>query len=324
MSLITRSVNLALSALFALSMAPAQAQTSSYPNKPIKLVVGFPAGGGTDVFTRVVAGELSKVLKENVVVENKSGANGVIGATSVAKSPADGYTLMMIVSTHIVNAFTYKDLTFDVIEDFTPLAAMASTPYVLTANKNFPANTVQELIAMAKEKPGSITYASSGNGSTPHLFQAFMNERAGIDLAHIPYRGGAPSLNDLLGGQVSLLMQSTVQSLPYIKDGQVKALAVTSAKRSDTLPNVPTIAESGIPGYDAEMWWAVLGPKGMPADVTQKLEKALIEVANSQKVSEFLSTQGASVIAAPGNELVKIMKAEHEKWKPLFVEGAIN
>ncbi len=318
-----RSIPLVLGALFALSMAPAGAQT--YPAKPIKIVVGFPAGGGTDVFTRVVAGELSRSLKESVVVENKSGANGVIGATYVAKSAPDGYTLMMIVSTHIMNAFSYKDLTFDAIEDFTPIAALATTPYVLTANKNFPASSVKELIEMAKAKPKSINYASSGgNGSTPHLFQALMNDRAGIELTHIPYRGGAPALNDLLGGQVALLMQSTVQSLPYLKDGRVKALAVTSAKRSDVLPDVPTIAESGIPGYDAEMWWAVLGPKGMPADVRQKLETALIEVTRSQKVREFLSTQGASVIAAPGDELVRIMKAEYAKWEPLFKQGVIN
>lgn len=304
------------------SVSTALAQ--AYPSKPIKIVVGFPAGGGTDTFTRLIAAEMTKALGESVVVENRSGANGVIGATSVAKAAPDGYTLMMVVSTHIMNAFSYKDLPFDVIADFTPVSALATTPYVLTANKDFPANSVKDLIDMAKANPGAINYASSGSGSTPHLFQALMNEQAGINLTHIPYRGGAPSLNDLLGGQVALLMQSTVQSLPYIKDQRVKALAVTSAKRSEALPDVPTIAESGIPGYDAEMWWAVLGPKNMPVDIQKKLETTLVDIVSKKDVKEFLVSQGARSIGSSSDELTTIMKDEYKKWEPLFQRGLIN
>lgn len=296
----------------------------SYPAKPIKIVVGFPAGGGTDLFTRLIAAEMTKELGESVVVENRSGANGVIGATHVAKSTPDGYTLMMAVSTHIMNSFSYKDLPYKTIEDFSPISALATTPYVLTANMNFPAKSVKELIAMAKAKPGEIDYASSGSGSTPHLFQALMNEQAGIQLTHIPYRGGAPSLTDLLSGQVSLLMQSTVQSLPYIKDHRVKALAVTSAQRSEALPDVPTIAESGLPGYDAEMWWAVLGPKGLPADIQKKLEKTLVGIVNKPEVKDFLVSQGARSIGSTPDELTVIMKDEHAKWEPLFKQGLIK
>ncbi|NYT81101.1 tripartite tricarboxylate transporter substrate binding protein [Alcaligenaceae bacterium] len=308
----------------ALAAGATLACAQAYPSKPIKIVVGFPAGGGTDTFTRLIAGEMTKSLGESVVVENRSGANGVIGATSVAKSAPDGYTLMMVVSTHIMNAFSYKDLPFDVIGDFTPISALATTPYVLTANKDFPANSVKDLIDMAKAKPGAIDYASSGSGSTPHLFQALMNEQAGIELTHIPYRGGAPSLNDLLGGQVSLLMQSTVQSLPYIKDKRVKALAVTSAQRSEALPDVPTIAESGIPGYDAEMWWAVLGPKGMPTDIRRKLETLLIDIVSKKEVKDFLASQGARSIGSTSIGLTSIMKDEYKKWEPLFKQGLIN
>ncbi len=313
---------LAVTSMLACAIPAALAQ--SFPSKPIKVVVGFPAGGGTDTFTRLIAAEMTKELGESVVVENRSGANGVIGATHVVKSAPDGYTLMMAVSTHIMNAFSYKDLPFDVIEDFTPISALATTPYVLTANKDFPANTVKELIAMAQSKPGTINYASSGSGSTPHLFQALMNEQAGINLTHIPYRGGAPSLNDLLGGQVALLMQSTVQSLPYIKDKRVKALAVTSASRSDALPDVPTIAESGIPGYDAEMWWAVLGPKGIPAEIQHKLETVLVGIVNKKEVKEFLASQGARSIGSSAAQLTGIMKDEYAKWEPLFKRGLIN
>lgn len=300
------------------------AAAQTYPSKSIKIVVGFPAGGGTDIFTRLIAAEMTKAMGTSVVVENRSGANGVIGGTTVAKAAPDGYTLMMVVSTHIMNAFSYKDLPFDVIADFTPISALATTPYVLTANKDFPANTVKELVDMAKAKPGAINYASSGSGSTPHLFQALMNEQAGINLTHVPYRGGAPSLNDLLGGQVSLLMQSTVQSLPYIKDKRVKALAVTSAQRSDALPDVPTIAESGIAGYDAEMWWAVLGPKGMPINIQKQLETTLVGIVSKQEIKEFLTSQGARSIGSSSAELTTIMKDEYKKWEPLFEHGLIE
>ena len=308
----------------ALACTPLALSAQDYPNKPVRLVVGFAPGGGTDVFARIIANEMTKSFGQQVIVDNRSGANGVVAATQVARAVPEGYTVMIILSSHVMNALTYKDLPFDAINDFTPITALATTAYVLTAHPSFPANSVQELIALAKAKPGVINYASAGNGSIPHLFQELMNSKVGIQLTHVPYQGGAPALTDLLAGRVPLLMQSVLQCLPHLKSGRLKALAITSGKRSPVLPDVPTIAESGVPGYSADQWWALVGPKGLPRPVQSRLQSELVKIVMAPKTKEFLASQGLEAMGTSSEELATIMTNEYAKWAPLFKQGLVK
>jgi tripartite-type tricarboxylate transporter receptor subunit TctC len=291
----------------------------------VRLVVGFAPGGGTDVFARIIANEMTKSFAQQVIVDNRSGANGVIAGALVARATPDGYTVMIILSSHVINALTYKDLQFDAINDFTPITALATTPYVLTVNSSsLPVSSVQELIALAKAKPGAINYASAGNGSIPHLFQELMNTKAGIQLTHVPYNGGAPALTDQLGGRVPLLMQSVLQCLPHLKANRLKALAVTSGKRNSALPDVPTLAESGVPGYDADQWWALVAPRGLPKPVQARLQSELVKIVMAPRTKEFLASQGLEAMGTSSAELAAIMTNEYAKWTPLFKQGLVK
>jgi tripartite-type tricarboxylate transporter receptor subunit TctC len=267
---------------------------------------------------------MTKSLGQQVIVENRSGANGVIAATQVARAAPDGYTVMIILSSHVMNALSYKDLPFDALNDFTPITALATTAYVLTVHPSLPVSSVQELIALAKAKPGAINYGSAGNGSIPHLFQELMNMKVGMQLTHVPYNGAAPALNDQLGGRIPLLMQSVLQSLPHLKANRLKALAITSGKRSPVLPNVPTIAESGVPGYDADQWWALVAPRALPKPIQAQLQSELVKIVMAPKTKEFLASQGLEAMGTSSEELAAIMKNEYAKWAPLFKQGLVK
>ncbi|MCE9642019.1 MAG: tripartite tricarboxylate transporter substrate binding protein [Betaproteobacteria bacterium] len=296
-----------------------------YPNKPVRLIVGFAPGGGTDVFARIIGNEMTKAFNQQVIVDNRSGANGVVAATLVSRASPDGYTVMIILSSHVINALSYKDLKFDVINDFTPVTALATTPYVLTVNTAaLPVNTVQELIALAKAKPGAINYASAGNGSIPHLFQELMNSKLGIQITHVPFNGSAPALTDQLGGRVPLLMQSVLQCMPHLKSNRLKALAITAGKRNAALPDVPTLAESGVPGYDADQWWAMVTPKGLPKPIQTKLHTELVKIVLAPKTKEYLASQGLEAMGTTPEQLSVIMKNEYAKWVPLFKSGLVK
>ena len=296
----------------------------AFPNKPISLVLGFPPGGGATGMLRLIAAEMQNDLGVPVVVEFRAGANGSIAAGRLAKAAPDGYSLMMMASTHIVNGFSYKDLGYETLSDFSPVAGMYSSAFILTANINFPVNNVKELITNAKANPNKITYGSAGIGSMNHLFQVALDEQVGMHMMHVPYQGGGPSLTDLLGGQINLLMQSMPQGLPLVLDKRVKALAVTSLKRSPALPNVPTLSESGAPGYSGEIWYGILGPKGIPPAIKRRLEQSAQKALQTPKVKAFLDETASVALAGTGDEMNKMMIDEIQKWKPLFDKGLIK
>src|SRR5438552_13835540 len=256
----------ALAALRTVCVSGASAQT--YPTRPIRLVVPFPAGGTTDILAREVGQRLSMTLGQPVVIDNRPGAAGNIGADLVAKSAPDGYTLLMgTVGTHAINASLYAKMPYDHVKDFAPIILVAGVPNVLVVNPSLPVNSVQELIAYAKANPGKLNFASSGPGTSIHLSGELFKVMAGVQMTHVPYKGSAPALQDLLGGQVQLMFDNLPPSLPHIKAGKLRALAVTSVARSPALPDVPTIAESGLPGFEASSWFGILVPAGTPSAI---------------------------------------------------------
>jgi tripartite-type tricarboxylate transporter receptor subunit TctC len=270
--------------------AGAHAQ-ASYPSKPVKLVVPMAAGGNGDIIARLVGQDLTAALGQPVVIDNKPGAGGNLGADAVAKSPADGYTLVLgAVGTHAINASLYKHMPYDIQRDFAPVTMMASVPNVLVVHPSLPVNSVQELIAYAKKNPGRLNFASSGAGSSIHLSGEMFKSMAGVDMAHVAYKGSAPALNDLLSGQVQLMFDNLPTSLPHIQAGKLRALAVTSVTRSPALPSVPTMVEAGVPNFEAGSWFGILAPAGTPKAVVAKLDadiqKALARAEMQQKLTE--------------------------------------
>ncbi len=285
-----------------------------YPDRPIRFVVGFPPGGTADVLARAIGRELSESWGQPVVLDNRPGAGSMIGSELVAKAPADGYTLLMVTSSHAVATTVARKVTYDPVDSFTPITLVAATPLALIGNLSAPAKSMRELIVYAKANPGQLNFGSSGSGSTTHLAGELLNHMAGIKLVHVPYRGGAPSMNELLGGQIQLLVISWPSAMPQIKASRVSGLGITAAKRSITLPEVPTFAEAGVPGYEAVQWYAVLAPAGMPAAMAQKLNGEINRIVRLPKVSEFMSALGADPKTGTQAEFNAYLKAEVAKW----------
>ena len=304
-----------------LAVLTLSASASDYPTKPVKLLVGFPPGGGTDVLARAMSVELTKSLGQQVVVENKGGANGVIATTELAKSAPDGYTLMMTISSHVTNALLYTNLTYK-LKDFQPVSLVATSPFVLIANPQFAPNDIQSMIAAAKA--GDITFASPGAGSTQHLSMELLNVKAGLKMTHIPYRGGAPALTDLLGNQVPMMFMTTVQSLPYLKDKRVKALAVSTPSRTPVLPDVPTIAESGVEGYASDVWFGVIAPAGTPGPVVDKLHGEIVRIVKSPEMQASLAAQGAAPVGNSPSEFAALIDDEFAKWADVIKRTGIK
>jgi tripartite-type tricarboxylate transporter receptor subunit TctC len=317
--------HLAATLLIPLAMAgTGPAAADNYPSRPLRLLVGFPPGGGTDVLARALAVDLGKAIGQTVVVENRGGANGVIATAELAKAEPDGYTLMMTISSHVTNSLLYPKLPYDTFKDFAPISLVATSPFVLVAHPSFQANTVQDLIAMAKAKPGFYNYASPGNGSTQHLSLALMNLMANIDMVHVAYKGGAPALNDLIAGQVPLMFVTTVQSLPFLQQHRLKALAISSDKRASVLPEVPTIAESGVPGYASDVWFGVIAPAATPKPVIDKLNKEIVKIFRTPEMKQKLATQGAEPIASTPEAFAKVINDESVKFADLFKKTGIK
>jgi tripartite-type tricarboxylate transporter receptor subunit TctC len=314
------ALGIASALAFGAASSPAQA---AYPDKPLRLIVGFPPGGGTDMLARYLAQHLGKSLGQSVVVENRGGANGVIGTTELARAAPDGYTLMLTISSHITNGLLYKDLPYDVLKGFTPVSVVATSPFVLLANPALPANNLAELIALAKAKPGSINFGSPGNGSTQHLSHELMNQMAGVQMTHVAYRGGAPAMNDLLAGQVSLMFLTTVQSLPFLKEKRLKALAVSSAQRASVLPDVPTVAET-VPGYESDVWFGVIAPAGTPQAIVDKLNKDIAAIVRTPETQKWLAQQGAVPVGNTPAEFAALMQGEYAKWTDVFKKTGIK
>jgi tripartite-type tricarboxylate transporter receptor subunit TctC len=312
----------AIAALLAVFAQNAFAQ--AYPTHSIRLVVPFPAGGTTDILARAAAQKLSESLGQAVVVDNRPGAAGNIGADLVAKSAPDGYTLLMgTVGTHAINPGLYAKMPYDHVKDFVPVVLVAGVPNVLAVYPAFPVNSVAELIALAKSKPGTINFASSGSGTSIHLSGELFKTMAGVDMTHIPYKGSSPALTDLMGGQVQIMFDNLPSSLPLIKAGKLRAIAVTSLKRAPALPDVPTISESGLPGFEASSWFGVLAPAGTPAPIVAKLNADVNKWLQSPEAREQLLAQGANAAGGTPEQFAAHIRAETEKWaKVVKASGA--
>jgi tripartite-type tricarboxylate transporter receptor subunit TctC len=292
---------------------PVDAQT--YPSRPVRIVVPLSPGGFADTPARMLAPRLSDQLGRQFFVENKPGAGGTIGADFVAKSAPDGHTLLLTGTPHVISAHLYKKMPYDALKDFTPIALIASGPYALVVNpQKLPVNSVRELVAAAKAQPGRIDYASSGNGSAQHLVGALFNSMAGIDLNHVPYKGSGPAMQDLIAGQVGVSFAGIPNVLGHVKSGRLKALGVTTPKRWSELPEVPTLAEAGIAGYEATLWLNISGPAGMPADIVQRLHTEIAKALQDPEVQNNFRSAGVDATSMGPQELAAFMRTEYEKW----------
>lgn len=302
----------------------ALAQSGSYPNKPIKFIVPYPPGGGTDVIARIVQEPLSSNLGQQVIIENRGGAGGSIGSEAAARSPADGYTVLFTLSSHTINPAIYPKLSFNTEKDFLPVVTIASLPQILVANPDFPAKNVKDVIDMAKAKPGTIAYASVGNGSPGHLAGAMMAGAANVKMTHIPYRGGGPAVTDVMGGQVPLLWVSIPAAANFVKAGKLKTLAVSTTKRSAVFPDVPTMIESGFKDFEVDSWYAMFVPANTPKAAVDRLNAAANKVLASPEVKEKLLNQGAEAVGGSSEALGRVVKAELIKWDKVVKENGIK
>lgn len=311
-------VRQAAAGLFAAaSMLAAPLSFAAYPDKPIRLVVGFSAGGTTDVVARVVGKEIGETLGQPVVVENRPGAGSNIAAEMVARAKPDGYTLLMVAVTSAINHTLYQNLSFDLVKDFDPVALAVRVPNVLVVHPDVKANSVAELVDLLKKNPGKINFASSGSGTSIHMAGELFKLRAGVDVAHIPYKGSANAVTDLIGGQVQYMFDNMPSAWPHVESGKLRALAVTTAERSKTAPNLPTMQESGFPDFDVSSWFGVIGPKGMPADVVEKLNTAIRAALKKPEVRERLEGLGAVPADTTPEEFGQFIKTEVETWGPV-------
>ena len=312
-ALFTRRVAWLLSAAL-LVCSSAWAQT--WPTKgTIKIVIPYPPGGASDVTARVLANKLTESLKQSVVVENKPGANGIVALESVAKSAPDGYTLLMAnLGPNAINPGLYAKLPYDPIKDFTPITLTSVVPLVVLVTNSLPVKTMPELIAYAKANPSKLSYASAGNGAANHLAGEMIKAMAGVQMTHVPYKGDSPGMPDVISGTVSMMFPTIIAGMPNIRSGSMRPIAVTGLRRSSSLPELPTVNEAGIPGFDAVSWGGVMGPGGLPADIVQRLNTEIVRILKQPDVSEKLSSLGADIVGSTPEEFDRYLKAEIAKW----------
>lgn len=313
------ALTLMLSAVLPISVAHGQA----YPNKAIRLIVPFTPGGGTDILARTIGMKLSESFGQQVIVENRPGAGGTTGTEAAARASGDGYTILMVSASYAVNASLYP-LPFDPLKDLAPVTLVATVPFVLTATPSLPASNVKEMIALAKSKPGSINYASSGNGSSPHLAGELLKMMAGIDLLHVPYKGGGPAVTDQMGGRVHLMFNTILQSLPLVKSGKLKALAVGSPSRSAAAPDIPTIAESGVAGYDFTNWFGILAPGTTPRPVIATLQSEIAKHLGGPELRGRLAAEGADVVGSTPEEFAKVIRTDLDKYQKIVKAAKVK
>ncbi len=310
---IALSFAVGLASLFALA-ASASAQAQSWPSKPLRIVVGFPPGASADVAARLVAAKMSESLGQSVLIENKPGAGSNIATESVVRAPADGYTLFLGTIANTINASLSKNLPFDFGRDLAPVASLASLPNLLVVTPSLGVSTVQELVAAAKRKPGEILYGSSGNGTGPHLSGELFNLMAGVKLTHVPYKGSPQAMTDLLGGRVQAMFAPASTALPHIKAGTLKVLAVSSAKRTGASPELPTIAESGLPGFETAVWFGLLAPAGTPRDIIERLNREANRALADPAVKTQFAAQGIDGMGGTAEQFAAYIKDETAKW----------
>lgn len=307
-----------------LSVSVGSVFAQSYPNKPVKIVVPFAPGGFTDVVARIIGQKLSVAMGQSFIIENKPGAGSTIGTDYVAKSSPDGYTLVMVSTTHVISPWLYKDMPYDPIKSFAVIGKLVDSPYVLLVNSKVPANNVKEFIALAKAYPDTIHYASSGNGSSQHLMGGLFVSMTGAPLKHIPYRGSGAAAQDLLAGIVESSFAGVPNALAQVPSGRLKALAVTTAKRSPQLPDVPTLQEAGVPGYDASVWLALLAPAGTPKEIIDRLNSEIATILVTPDATAILSKAGVEVSLSTPEATTEYMIQEREKWGKVVKEAHIK
>ena len=322
MSLPSKAYTAVLTALFLTLSGAATAQ--SYPEKPVKLVVPFPPGGPTDGMARIIGQKLAEKWGQPVIVENRGGAGGAIAAETAAKSPPDGYTLFFgTTGTQTINPSLYAKLPYDPVKDFAPISMVATATNVLVVHPGLPVKSVKELIEYAKANPGKLTFGSAGSGSSNHLAGELLKSMAGIDMAHIPYKGSAPALTDLMGGQISMMFDVLSTAMPHIATGKTRALGVTSPKRSSIAPDIPTVAESGLPGYEVVIWFGVLAPARTPAPIVDKVSQDLAALMKMPDLKERLSQLGSEPVGTTPAQFADLMKNDTAKWsKVVKASGA--
>ena len=311
-------------ASLAAGLAPAFG-ASAYPDRPLRLVVPSVPGGGTDISMRIVAPKLAELLEQQIVIDNRGGAAGNIGAEIVAKAPPDGYTLMAVVASHTSNPYLMKRVSYDLDRDFAPVSLIVIVPSLLVSHPSLPANNVKELIAFARARPGQLQFASAGLGSAPHLMMALFNNLAGLDMIHVAYKGAGPALIDIMAGHVPMMVGNILSSLPLVRAGKLRAYGVTTAKRSAAAPELPTIAEGGLKGYDAATWFGLLVPAATPRDIVMKLHAATVKAVQDPVVRQRYTSEGAEpATSASPEEFREFMRAEGKKWAKVIRDAKIQ
>ena len=308
----------------ALVVASPAARAQTYPSRQITLIIPFTPGGSNDLVGRAIGRKLSEAWGQPVVVENRGGGGTLIGSAAVAKAPPDGYTLLLVSPTFTINPATRRTMPFDTARDFTPIAFIGRATLLVTTSNKLPVQSAGELFALAKSRPGQVTYASAGLGSINQISTELIALAAGVKLAHVPYKGGAPALNDLAGGHVDMYVSSIPQALQLVRSGQIKPLAVTSSRRTALLPDVPTLAECGTPGADAETWWGIAGPAGMPADVVHALNAEINKILTSPELVTFLTNEGAEAEPMAPQQFGDMMRREIARWTKVAHEVNIS
>jgi tripartite-type tricarboxylate transporter receptor subunit TctC len=304
--------------------ALAGAAAAQYPARPVRFIVPSAAGGGTDIIARAISLKLSESLGAQFVVENRPGAGQMIGIELAAKSPPDGYTILMAASTLAINPIMYKTVPYDPVRDFAPITQAATLPNVVVVHPSLQVNSLKELIDYAKRNPGRLNFASAGIGTSPQMSIELLKSMAGIDMVHIPYKGTAPGVVDVLAGQVLVMAPNVLTALPHIKSGKLRALAVTSHKRSQALPEVPTVAEAGLPGYDSTQWYGVLAPAGTPRQIVAKLHDGIVHALRDDEVGKRLAADGAEAVGSSPEEFAAFIKSESEKWSKVAQAAGIK
>ena len=299
------------------------AHAAAYPSKPVKIIVPFAPGGGTDIIARYVAQRLSETFGKPFLVENKPGGGGLLGVEAAVRSPADGHTLLMVSSSYAINASLYK-LDFDPIADITPLIQMAEGPQVIVVNAAFPARSVRDLIALAKQDPGGVSYASSGPGTITQVSAELFSAMAGIKMLHVPYKGTGPAVTDTVGGQTNVYFGATASTLPHIRSGRLRVLAVTTLKRSPWLPDVPTVDESGLPGFEVVLWHGLIGPKGLPATVVQQINAEVTKLLSLERTAEQLHADGVAPAGGTPQQFLERIAKDMDLWRKVITHAGIK
>jgi tripartite-type tricarboxylate transporter receptor subunit TctC len=317
-------LRIVLSVAIGVVVLAAEAQAQSWPQRPVRIVVPSPPAGGTDIVARVMAEHFSRAFKQQFFVENRPGAGNMIGIESVARAANDGYTFLMTASTLSLNSVLYKKVSYDPIKDFAPITLAAKAPNVLIVNPSVPAKTLPEFIALAKKEPGKLTYGTPGIGTSPHMCMELFKSMAGVDLQHIPYRGTVPALTDVMSGQISGMFSTMLSAKPQIEAGKVRAFGVSTATRSASMPDIPSIAEAGVPGYEAVQWYGFLAPAGTPAEIIKQIHSESVKALNAAEMKEKLATDGAEPAPTSPEEFGAMIRNEIEKWRKVAKAAGIE